>query len=344
MERVHLAARHTLVHGASRPILDEPRSPEAVAWAVVRDQALEDLGRNPVDRPDQIGEGSVKGIPHLIDLAHACLLRHHRVGAYDTAMSSLELPLAGHVAIVTGAAGRGIGRATALALAQAGADIAINTHRSVDAAATVAAQVADLGRRAIVVEGDVGDPAVVDAIVEATTVALGAPDVVIASAGGHWIPRPIETIPPDEWREAMAEEVDALYLLVRATLPAMRAAGWGRVVTVGGYDADQWTVPPEVGPIDYALGKAARHWLVRTLARQEAAHGVTFNAVAPGPVTRIALDDLPAALAGTHDLAAYRRPTQVDVANAIVRLCLDGNVTGSIVALPGPEPGAVSAG
>ena len=213
-----------------------------------------------------------------------------------------------------------------------------------DAAATVAAQVADLGRRAIVVEGDVGDPAVVDAIVEATTVALGAPDVVIASAGGHWIPRPIETIPPDEWREAMAEEVDALYLLVRATLPAMRAAGWGRVVTVGGYDADQWTVPPEVGPIDYALGKAARHWLVRTLARQEAAHGVTFNAVAPGPVTRIALDDLPAALAGTHDLAAYRRPTQVDVANAIVRLCLDGNVTGSIVALPGPEPGAVSAG
>ncbi len=258
--------------------------------------------------------------------------------------SSLEQPLAGRVAIVTVAAGRGIGRAAALALAQAGADVAINTHRSTDAAATVATQIADLGRRAIIVEGDVGDPAVVDAIVEATTAALGAPNIVVASAGGRWIPRPIEAIPPDEWREAMAEEVDALYLLVRATLPAMRAAGWGRVVTVGGYDADQWTVPPEVGPIDYALGKAARHWLVRTLARHEAVHGVTFNAVAPGPVTRIALDDVPAAIAGTHDLGAYRRPTQVDVANAILRLCLDGNVTGSIVTLPGPEPGAVSTG
>jgi 3-oxoacyl-[acyl-carrier protein] reductase len=140
----------------------------------------------------------------------------------------------------------------------------------------------------------------------------------------------------------MAEEIDAVYLLIRATLPAMRNAGWGRIVTVGGYDAEAWTVAPEVGPIDYALGKAGRHWLVRTLARHEARHGVTLNAVAPGPITRLANDDVLDAVLGRHALDGYRRPTQVDVAEAIVRLCLDGGITGSVLSLPGPHPGAVA--
>lgn len=251
-------------------------------------------------------------------------------------------PLTGRVAIVTGAAGRGVGRATALALAREGADITLNTHRSSNAAEEVAEQVWALGRRAIVVVGDASDPGLVETLVERTSAELGAPDIVIASAGGRWIPRPIEEIPPDEWREAMAEEIDAVYLLIRATLPAMRAGGWGRIVTVGGYDAEAWTVAPEVGPVDYALGKAARHWLMRTLARHEAQHGVTLNAVAPGPITRLANQDVLDAVLGRHSLDGYRRPTQVDVAEAIVRLCLDGRVTGSVVALPGPNPGAVA--
>ncbi|MCB9491065.1 MAG: SDR family NAD(P)-dependent oxidoreductase [Dehalococcoidia bacterium] len=254
------------------------------------------------------------------------------------------LPLAGRVALVTGGAGKGVGRATALALAREGADVALNTHRSLDRAEAVAEQIRSLGRRALVVPGDASDPAVVDELVGRARAELGAPGIVVASAGGRWVPRPIEEIPPDEWREAMAEEIDGVFLLVRATLPAMREAGWGRIVTVGGYDAEQWTVPPEVGPIDYALGKAARHWLVRTLARHEARHGVTLNAVAPGPITRLAMEDVFDAVLGRHALEGYRRPTQVDVAEAIVRLCLDGTVTGSVVALPGPEPGAVAGG
>ncbi|MQC19334.1 MAG: SDR family oxidoreductase, partial [Chloroflexi bacterium] len=239
-------------------------------------------------------------------------------------------------------AGRGIGRATALTLAREGADVALNTHRSTDAAEAVAAQVRSLGSRSIVVPGDISDPDAVEKVVNRTTAELGEPGIIIASAGGRWVPRSIESIPPAEWREAMAEEIDALFYLVRATLPAMRLAGWGRIVTVGGYDADQWTAPPEEGPLDYALGKAARHWLVRTIARHEARHGVTMNAVAPGPVTRLSLEDVLGAVLGTHSLDGYRRPTQVDVAEAIVRLCLDGTVTGSVVGLPGPEPGAVS--
>ena len=253
------------------------------------------------------------------------------------------LPLAGRAAIVTGAAGRGTGRATALALARDGADVVVNTHRSAEAAEQVAAQIRSLARRAVAVLGDASDPAVVDEMVARCRAELGEPAIVVASAGGRWIPRPVEEIPPDDWREALAEEVDSLYLLVRAVLPGMRERGWGRIVTVGGFDAEAWTVSPEVGPVDYALGKAARHWLVRTLARHEAKHGVTVNAVAPGPVTRIAPEAVLDAVLGRLALDEYRRPTQVDVANAIAWLCASPAVNGAVITLPGPEPGAVTA-
>lgn len=252
------------------------------------------------------------------------------------------LPLLGRIAIVTGAAGRGVGRATAFALARDGADVVVATHKSGDAAEQVAASIRALGRQAVTFVGDTSRAENVDALLARTRGALGEPGIVIASTGGRWIPRPIEEIPPEEWREAMAEEVDAVYLLARATFPAMRQAGWGRLVTVGGYDAEQWTASPEVGPIDYALGKAARHWLVRTLARQEAANGVTVNAVAPGPITRVPVDAIEDAVRGRHALDGYRRPTQIDVANAIAWLCASPSVTGTVVELPGPTPGAVS--
>ncbi|MDA0270896.1 MAG: SDR family oxidoreductase [Chloroflexi bacterium] len=254
-----------------------------------------------------------------------------------------NLPLAGRVAIVTGAAGRGIGRATALVLARDGADVLINTHRSADAAGEVADAVRSLGRRAEVVTGDSSDPAVVATMFATARERLGEPGIVVVSTGARWVPRRIDAIPPEEWREAMAEEIDALYLAAREALPAMRAAQWGRIVAVGGFDADQWPRPSTEAPFDYGLGKAARHWMVRTLARQEAAHGVTVNAVAPGPVTRIPLDALMEAVLQRSRPDGLRQPTQVDVAEAIGWLCRSDAVTGTVMGLPGPEPGAVSA-
>jgi len=256
---------------------------------------------------------------------------------------SSTLSLAGRIAIVTGSAGRGSGRATAFALARDGADVVINTHRSVANMERVVEDIRGLGRRSIGVAGDTSDPAVVDEIVGRTRAELGEPTIVVASAGGRWQPKPIESIPVEQWRESMGEEVDSVYLLVRATITAMRAAGWGRVVTVGGFDAESWTATPEEAPLDYALGKAARHWLVRTLARHEAQHGVTVNGVAPGPITRVPEEAILNAVLGRHDLAPYRRPTQIDIANAIAWLCASPAVTGTIVQLPGPHPGAVAA-
>lgn len=258
-------------------------------------------------------------------------------------MTKTATPLLGRIALVTGAAGRGIGHATALALARDGADVAVNTHRDRAAAEAVAEEVRGLGRRAFAVTADVGVPAEVDAMLAQVRATLGEPSVVVVSAGALWKPRAIDAIPPEEWRAAMAEEVDALYLLARACLPAMRAAGWGRIAAVGGFDSEDWRAPSDDGPIDYPLGKAARHWLVRTLARQEARHGVTVNGVAPGPVTRVPPEALLDAISGAHALDGYRRPTQVDVAEAIAWLVAQPAVNGTIVTLPGPEPGAVKA-
>jgi len=252
-------------------------------------------------------------------------------------------PLLGRIALVTGAAGRGIGHATALALARDGADVVVNTHRSREAAEAVAGEVRGFGRRALAITADVSVAAEVDAMFVETRATLGEPSIVVASAGGLWKPRSLDEIPPEEWRIAMAEEVDALYLLARACLPAMRAAEWGRIVAVGGFDNEDWRVPSEDGPLDYALGKAARHWLVHTLARQEARYGITVNGVAPGPVTRVPPDALLDAVRGAHALDDYRRPTQVEVAETIAWLVAQPAVNSTMVALPGPEPGAVKA-
>ncbi len=258
-------------------------------------------------------------------------------------MAKPETPLLGRIALVTGAAGRGIGHATALALARDGADVVVNTHRSRNAAEAVAEEVRGFGRRALVITADTGEPAEVEAMLAQVRATLGEPLVLVVSAGGLWKPRPLDAIPPEEWRAAMAEEVDALYLLARACLPAMRSAGWGRIAAVGGFDSEDWRVSSEDGPLDYALGKAARHWLVRTLARREARHGITVNGVAPGPVTRVPPESVLDAVRGTHALDDYRRPTQVDVAETLAWLVAQPAVNGAIVTLPGPDPGAVKA-
>ncbi len=255
--------------------------------------------------------------------------------------SGNSLPLAGRVALVTGAAGRGVGRATAYALARDGADVAVNTRRSIEQAEGVAAELRDLGRRAVVVLGDMAAPDDVARCVEQATAELGAPDIAVVSAGGRWAPRAFEEIPPEEWRATVSGEIDPLYLTMRAVLPGMRERGWGRIVSVGGFDADDWRHASEEGPYDYALGKAGRHWLTKTLARREAAHGVSVNAVAPGPITRVPAEAIREAVLGTHELDGYTRPTQVDVAETIAWLCRTGTVTGTIVRMPGVDPDAV---
>ncbi len=245
------------------------------------------------------------------------------------------MELEGRVALVTGASGRGMGRSIALTLAREGADIVVNFKERRQRAEQVAKAIEALGRRALVHQADVSDPAAVQAMVEVAEAHFGRLDIVVGSAGGSWLPRDLPEIEPEHWRAVLSEEIDSAYALLRAALPGMRSRGWGRMVLIGGYRADDWRVGPPGAPLDYPLGKAARHWLVRTLGPRELRHGITINAVAPGPIEYVTLEQAQR-LAGA-DAEAGDDLTPQDVAELVAFLCSERArfVTGAVIPVVG---------
>ncbi|HYM14679.1 MAG TPA: SDR family NAD(P)-dependent oxidoreductase, partial [Dehalococcoidia bacterium] len=196
------------------------------------------------------------------------------------------MTLHGRVALVTGAGGQGMGRSIALTLAREGADAAVNYRGNREGADAVVRAIESMGRRALAVQADIGDAEAVDAMVASVLAHFGRIDVVVNSAGGPWKPQDVTAIAPAHLRAVLSQEVESVFYLLRAALPGMRERGWGRIVSIGGHSADDWRFGPPEAPLDYPLGKAARHWLTRTLAPLEAPHGITINAVAPGPTAR----------------------------------------------------------
>lgn len=249
--------------------------------------------------------------------------------------------LTGRVALVTGAGGQGMGRSIALTLARDGADVALNFHRRGEHVEATRSAIEAMGRRALPIAADITDPDAIAAMVRDAEAALGPIDVLVCSAGGPWKPQDITEIEPAHLRRVLALEVESVYMLLRATLPGMRTRGWGRVVLVGGHMADDWRFGPPDAPLDYPLGKAARHWLVRTLAPMEArrasggAGGITINAVAPGPTRRFTHEEAIAALECGPPSGDENTPQHI--ADAVAWLCSPAasRVTGAVVDLPG---------
>lgn len=157
------------------------------------------------------------------------------------------------------------------------------------------------------------------------------------NAGGPWKPQDITEIPPAHLRHVLAAEIEATYYLLRAALPGMRQRRWGRFVSIGGHMAEDWRFGPPDAPLDYPLGKAARHWITRTIAPREAPYGITINAVAPGPTRRFDAAEAVAAL--NRDPAGDGNSPQ-DVAELVAFLCSDAaeRVTGAVIPLPGSRP------
>ncbi len=183
--------------------------------------------------------------------------------------------LAGRVALVTGASS-GLGRATALALAEAGADLGLIARAQSDLRA-VAAEIEGRGRRSLVVPTDVTDSAAVQRLVDTTVAELGGLDVLVNNSGVIDSTPLLEQDPAD-WDRVMDTNVRGTYLATRAAGAHMVAQGSGKVINI----ASNFAFKGVPGHAAYCASKAAVVAFTRSMAVEWARHGVQVNALAPG--------------------------------------------------------------
>ncbi|MCY4381860.1 MAG: SDR family NAD(P)-dependent oxidoreductase [Nitrospinae bacterium] len=183
--------------------------------------------------------------------------------------------LEGRRAFVTGG-GRGIGRAIALKFAEAGADVAVaaRTSSEIDA---VAGEIQETGRRSLAIPCDVGDSKAVDEAVQQTSRELGGVDVLVANAGAL-VHAPLGETTDALWDEMMRVNLNGAFYAFRAAIGGMSERGWGRLIAIS-------SVSGKIGGPNRSAYHAAKHGvlgLVRSVALEAAAAGVTVNAICPG--------------------------------------------------------------
>jgi 3-oxoacyl-[acyl-carrier protein] reductase len=235
--------------------------------------------------------------------------------------------LTGKVALVTGAS-RGIGRAVAVALAQAGADVAINYRTREDAARETAGQVTALKRKSLIVAADVSLSAEVTRLVADVERGLGSVDVLVNNAGVAR-PLPLEQVTERDFDEMLAANLKSAFLLTQAVLPGMRARRWGRVINLSSVAAQVGGV---VGP-HYAASKAGLHGLTHAYASLLAKEGITVNCIAPALIETEMVTSNPRAKADLIPVGRFGRSEEV--ADVVVMLARNGYLTGQTVNVNG---------
>ncbi len=184
--------------------------------------------------------------------------------------------LEGRVAIVTGA-GQGMGRAVAERLSAAGARLVVNDLDE-EAAAHTARIVSDRGGEAAVEPGDVTSAKDARGMVRGALARFGGVHVLVNNAG-VLRPTPVIDIEEEEWDFVVGVNLKGTYLCSRAVLPAMREAGWGRIVNFSSTAGKKYST---IGGAHYSAAKAGVLGFTRHLAKEEAANGITVNSVCPG--------------------------------------------------------------
>jgi 3-oxoacyl-[acyl-carrier protein] reductase len=235
--------------------------------------------------------------------------------------------LKGRVALVTGSS-RGIGRAIALALAEAGADIALNYLTRAAGAASAEAQIREMNRRCVSIQADVSVAKDVARLLGECEERLGPVDILVNNAG---IARPqaIEEITERDWDEVIAVNLKSCFLVTQAVLPGMRARKWGRVVNLSSVAAQVGGV---VGP-HYAASKAGMHGLTHYYARHLAKEGITVNAIAPALIETDMVAANPNARADHIPIGRFGTPREV--AEVLVMLARNGYITGQTINVNG---------
>jgi 3-oxoacyl-[acyl-carrier protein] reductase len=222
----------------------------------------------------------------------------------------------GKVAIVTGAAGSGIGRSIALTLAREGARVVVNYRTSQENAQAIVTHIENTGGSAIAVPGDVFTADGCKSLVETAIEQYGQVDICIIGPGGDWHPEPIDQLLPDAALEDLRREAAPLLYLLPLVLPGMYARKWGRLIGIA-------THPVKLSPAyAYNTGKLARMHALLLAQDQAWPHGVTVNVIAPGPVE--ALPTLDTAIEQCQHGLSWQQRENVspqDIAEGVCFLC-----------------------
>jgi 3-oxoacyl-[acyl-carrier protein] reductase len=245
-------------------------------------------------------------------------------------MTSTSKPLSGRVAIVTGA-GRNIGRATALALAEDGAAVVVNARTNKAEADAVVAKITANSGKAISAIADIADAAAVERMVAAAVERFGRIDVLVNNAALRR-EKPIDEMTLAEWREVMGVTLDGPFLCVKACLPYLRQSGTGAIVNLGGMSGHTGAKHR----LHVVTAKSGLVGFTRALAQDLAEDKITVNLVVPGLIGTPRAGPEPQHHF-THHTLSGERGTPGDVATTVRFLCGPGAryVTGQTIHVNG---------
>jgi NAD(P)-dependent dehydrogenase (short-subunit alcohol dehydrogenase family) len=246
--------------------------------------------------------------------------------------------VSGKTALVTGGS-RGIGLMIARGLVQAGARVIVSSRKADDVEAA-ARELGELGD-CQAIPGDVSTAAGATALGNAVRARFDALDILVNNAGATW-GAPLEEFPQSGWDRAMHTNVDGIFHLTVALLPALRAAASAddpaRVINIGSVDGLR---PPVMENYSYSASKAAVHMLTRHLAKRLASEQITVNAIAPGPfeskMTAFILDtaDARQAVEGSVPLGRIGRPDDAAGLTQFLASRAGSYLTGTVIPLDG---------